>query len=145
MTDDDIDAVLEIERQSYARPWNREHFENEIQNPIAYTYTLRGLCNRRNRLAGYVVFWVVYGEAHILNLTITETLRRQGLGIHLMRKVLDMMKASLVDDVFLEVRKSNTAAIELYKKLNFKESYERKKYYGDEDALVMRLVFNENI
>jgi ribosomal-protein-alanine N-acetyltransferase len=62
-----------------------------------------------------------------------------------MRQVLEMMKASMVDDVFLEVRKSNVAAKELYRKLNFKESYERKKYYGDEDAVIMRLIFNEYI
>ncbi len=145
MAETDIDAVLEIERGSYDRPWTREHFEKELENPIAFLYSLTGEAGGESVFAGYVVFWVVYGEAHILNLTIAEQFRRRGLGLYVMHQVLDMMKASRVDDVFLEVRKSNFAAKELYRKLNFKESYERKKYYGDEDAIVMRLVFNEYI
>jgi ribosomal-protein-alanine N-acetyltransferase len=145
MTESDIDPVLDIERGAYDRPWVREHFEKELDNHIAYMYSLTGKHKGREVFAGYVVFWVVYGEAHILNLTIAKAFRRQGLGIYVMRKVLDMMKASQVDDVFLEVRKSNVPAKELYRKLNFKESYERKKYYGDEDAVIMRLIFNEYI
>jgi ribosomal-protein-alanine N-acetyltransferase len=145
MTESDIDPVLDIEREAYNRPWTREHFEKELDNHIAYMYSLTGKHKGREVFAGYVVFWVVYGEAHILNLTIAEAFRRQGLGVYVMRQVLEMMKASMVDDVFLEVRKSNVAAKELYRKLNFKESYERKKYYGDEDAVIMRLIFNEYI
>ncbi len=145
MAEKDIDLVLEIETEAYDRPWVREHFDREFENPIAYMYTVKGTFEGRETLAGYIVFWVVYGEAHILNITIKDGFRRQGLGLYLMLHVLDMMKANRVDDVFLEVRKSNRAALELYRKLNFKESYERKKYYGDEDAIVMRLVFNEYI
>ncbi len=145
MTETDIDAVLDIEREAYSRPWTGEHFAKELANPIAFLYSLTVESGGKKLFAGYVVFWVVYGEAHILNLTIAEQFRRRGLGLYVMHQVLDMMKTSQVDDVFLEVRKSNFAAKELYRKLNFKESYERKKYYGDEDAIVMRLVFNEYI
>ncbi len=141
MTPEDLEEVLSIEREAYKSPWSLAHFTRELDNPISFTYTLRTALENRDRLAGYVVFWVVYGEAHILNVTIRSGLRRLGLGTWLMHEVLSMMEKNMVADVFLEVRRSNGAAIALYKKLGFKETFERKNYYGDEDAMVLRLVF----
>ena len=51
------------------------------------------------------------------------------------------MRRNLVFEVFLEVRKSNAAARVLYRSFGFTEAFERKNYYGDEDAIVMTLVF----
>lgn len=141
MTSEDLEEVLSIEREAYKNPWSITHFARELENPVSFTYTLRGTRDNRDHLAGYVVFWVVYGEAHILNVTIRSDFRRRGLGTWLVREVLSMMEKNMVTDVFLEVRRSNNAAIALYKKLGFEETFERKNYYGDEDAMVLRLVF----
>jgi ribosomal-protein-alanine N-acetyltransferase len=141
VTPKDLEEVLSIEREAYKNPWSMANFVRELENPVSFTYTLRVARDNRDRLAGYVVFWVVYGEAHILNVTIRSGLRRQGLGTWLVREVLSMMEKNMVADVFLEVRRSNDAAIALYKKLGFEETFERKNYYGDEDAMVLRLVF----
>ncbi len=141
LTLEDLEEVLSIEREAYKSPWSMAHFERELDNPISFTYALRRAPGNKDRLAGYVIFWVVYGEAHILNVTIRSGLRRRGLGTWLMHEVLSMMEKNMVADVFLEVRRSNSAAMALYKKLGFKETFERKNYYGDEDAMVLRLVF----
>ena len=58
-----------------------------------------------------------------------------------MREALGRMRRNLVHEVFLEVRKSNRAARDLYGKFGFREAFERRKYYGDEDAIVMTLAF----
>ncbi len=141
MTPEDLEEVLSIEREAYKSPWSMANFAREFENPVSFTYTLRSTRDNRDQLAGYVVFWVVYGEAHILNVTIRSGLRRLGLGTWLVREVLSMMEKNMVADVFLEVRRSNNAAIALYKKFGFEETFERKNYYGDEDAMVLRLIF----
>ena len=83
------------------------------------------------------------GEAHILNLCVRETMRGRGIGRTLLRQLLDLAVEAGVEDVFLEVRPSNLAAIRLYQSLGFVQVGVRKGYYqaagGREDATVLRL------
>lgn len=142
MTPADLDEVVAIERASFAMPWTRDQFEREIENPISYSYTLMVRDEKgKEKLGAYIIFWIVYDEAHILDIAVRPGLRRRGIATWLFEKVVTMLRQAYVRGAFLEVRKSNRAAIELYRKFGFKESYERKNYYGDEDALVMTLVF----
>lgn len=140
MAAEDIDAVLDIERASFTNPWKRSMFESELRNPVSSAYTLKRDFGDDETVAAYIIFWVVQGEAHILDLAVHPDCRRRGLGEALLVAALDMMRTRLVFEVFLEVRKSNAPAIALYRKLGFKESFIRRNYYGDEDALVMTLV-----
>lgn len=137
MTQEDLNEVLAIEEVSFPNPWKRSMFTSELSNPVSYSYTIKSSYKGKKKVTAYIVFWVVHGEAHILDLAVHPDFRGIGLGEMLLRYALDKMCDSLVFEVFLEVRKSNRAAICLYKKLGFKEGFERKKYYGDEDAIVM--------
>jgi len=140
MTPADLEEVLPIERASFTMPWTRDQFEREIENPISYPYTVYVEGDEGEpRLGAYIIFWIVYGEAHILDIAVSPGLRRRGLGTWLFEQVMDMFREAYIKGAFLEVRKSNAPAIRLYKKFGFHESYERKRYYGDEDALVMTL------
>ena len=42
-----------------------------------------------------------------------------------------------IENITLEVSSNNISAINLYKKLNFKEVAIRKNYYNDSDAILM--------
>lgn len=141
MTAEDLEDVLDIERVSFPNPWSRNQFESELRNPVSFEYTLKVNAPGGSTLAAYIVFWVVHGEAHILNIAVKPAFRRQGAGRTLLAAALDMMQRNLVYEVFLEVRRSNRAARDLYRKFGFKEVFERKGYYGDEDAIVMTLEF----
>ncbi len=138
----DLDEVLAIERTAFERPWTREMFESELKNPVSHAYVLRGSYQGGRIIVAYIIFWVIHGEAHILDLAVDERLRRTGIGEMILRAALDKMYDNLVYEVYLEVRKSNEAALSLYRKLGFKDAFERKNYYGDEDAIVMTKVFN---
>ena len=136
----DLDEVLEIEQASFPRPWTRGMFESELRNPVSFSYTLKVRPqDGKEEIGGYVVLWVVHGEAHILNIAVNPKYRGRGIATRLMQLMLELMKRNLVYEVFLEVRVSNTAARDLYKRFGFRESFVRKKYYGDEDAIVMVL------
>ncbi|HEY4707910.1 MAG TPA: ribosomal protein S18-alanine N-acetyltransferase, partial [Thermodesulfobacteriota bacterium] len=81
----------------------------------------------------------VHGEAHILNIAVDPKFRGRGLATRLLSMMLQIMKRKMVYEIFLEVRVSNDAARELYRKFGFREAFIRKNYYGDEDAIVMIL------
>ncbi len=143
LVDEDIDEVLKIEEDSFPMPWSRNIFEKELRNPVSYA--LAGWLKKDSVdwLVAYVFFWIVQGEAHILNMTVRRDCRRRGLSTRLLNFTLQFMTEKGVEDIFLEVRRSNKAAISLYEKFGFKVFYERKKYYMDEDALVMGLSLSE--
>jgi ribosomal-protein-alanine N-acetyltransferase len=139
----DLDEVLEIERQSFPKPWTRSMFESELKNPVSSAIVLNAESGGKVVLAAYMVYWVVHGEAHILNIAVAPGFRRRGAAELLLGTALEQMRRNLVFEVFLEVRRSNEAARRLYGNFGFRESFERKNYYGDEDAIVMTLVFDE--
>jgi len=141
MTVEDLDEVLAIEQKSFPLPWTWAMFERELENPVSFSYTVRVRDGGGEALGAYIIFWIVYGEAHILDFAVHPDLRRRGLATWLLENIISRLREGSVIGIFLEVRKSNAPAIELYKKFGFKESYERKKYYGDEDALVMTFTF----
>lgn len=142
MTAEDIEEVMEIEVRSFPNPWSRAQFESELRNPVSFSYTVRAREGARERLAAYIIFWAVHGEAHVLNIAVHHDFRRKGVATWLMETALGIMKDNLVSEVYLEVRRSNAAARRLYYNLGFKEVFERKNYYGDEDAIVMRFAFD---
>jgi len=75
------------------------------------------------------------------NITIRERFRRRGYASLLVRQVFQTAQANLADNVTLEVRESNQAAVNLYHKLGFVLQGRRKRYYRQpvEDALIMTL------
>ena len=141
MSVEDLDGVLRVERASFPNPWSREQFAHELVNPVSRAYTINVGRDGGEELAGYLIFWVVHGEAHRLDIAVDPVFRRTGVARTLLAASLDMMRANMVFEVFLEVRRSNAAARALYRGFGFKEVYERKGYYGDEDAVVMGFSF----
>ena len=145
MTASDIDIVLEIEQKSFPKPWTRGMFESELRNPLSSAYTIKVSAASvegvlpPSRVVAYIVYWMVHGEAHIMNIAVDPSIRRRGLAKALLEVSLKRMRDNLIYEVFLEVRVSNEAARGLYKSFGFKESFERAGYYGDEDAIVMTL------
>ncbi len=140
MTEEDLTEVLTIERESFPQPWTRGFFEKELKNPVSHCYTERVTVDGVERLAAYMVIWIVHGEGHILNIAVAPELRRMGLAKRLLRFALDFMRDKGVADVLLEVRRSKVAPIKLYEGFGFERIYVRPRYYGDEDAVVMKLV-----
>ncbi|HAT15372.1 MAG TPA: ribosomal-protein-alanine N-acetyltransferase, partial [Microcoleaceae bacterium UBA11344] len=90
-------------------------------------------------LIGVGCLWAILEEAHIIMLAIHPSFQRQGLGQALLWALLKSACDRQLERSTLEVRSSNLAAVDLYKKFGFKEAGRRKRYYEDtgEDALVM--------
>jgi len=79
----------------------------------------------------------VLDEFHLGNLAVRPDFKGKGYGALILEQMLEYVKKRGCRTASLEVRASNLIAISLYHKYNFKEIAVRKKYYQDEDALVL--------
>jgi ribosomal-protein-alanine N-acetyltransferase len=88
---------------------------------------------------GFAGIWVMVDEAHITNIAMRESYRRQGVGELLLLSIIDMAIKLSAHYITLEVRASNTAAQSLYLKHGFRQTGLRRGYYTDnsEDAILM--------
>ena len=135
MCPQDVAQVMEIEERAYPFPWTDKIFIDCIEAGY-HCWVLE----RNQVMLGYVVFINAVGECHLLNICIDPELHNQGLGRKLLRQVLQAVRVDRVKCVFLEVRPSNTRAVQLYQSEGFNEVGVRQKYYptknGREDAII---------
>ena len=138
MAQADLPRVAALERESYVFPWNDQIFADCLR--VGYHCVV---VDTEAGVAGYAVLSMGAGEAHVLNLCISEALRRRGIGSRLLLTLLAHARDRGIRDAFLEVRRSNRGAIALYHELGFECVGQRRGYYqaqdGREDALVYRL------
>lgn len=127
-----------LDKQCFAIPWSEKAFEDEVNNKLAHYFIARD----GDEIAGYAGFWAVCGEGDITNVAVAAGYRRQHIGSRLLEAMLKKAADMRLELLTLEVRRSNTAAQNLYKKYGFKEIGMRKGYYSDnrEDAVIMTRV-----
>ena len=138
----DLGQVLAIEQTVHVAPWNEETF---------------GICFRSdyfgwvieldNKIIGFTIASLQAGECHILNLGVAREYQHKGWGRKLLEYALNHAKQQGIGIAYLEVRRSNSRAISLYRKMKFHLVGERKNYYqtvsGQEDALVFAMSLHE--
>lgn len=136
MTVDDLDDVLEVEVNSFATPWSRDAFFNELTKNQFANYLVAEV---GEKVVGYCGVWIIVDEAHITNIALLPDYRGMKLGEALLAKIMELAKNKGAVRVTLEVRVSNERAQNLYRKFGFVDGALRKQYYTDnlEDALVM--------
>ena len=88
-------------------------------------------------IVGYLDYSLIYDRMEIDKIKVEEEYQGKGIGTKLMSYLVSIAIENKVDNITLEVRKSNDKAIHLYKKFGFHEVAVRKYYYGDEDAILM--------
>lgn len=135
MTPEDLDSVLEIERASFPAPWSENMFLEEMRHRHSRLKVFR----QQGEIVGYVCFWEVLDEAHLLNIAVHPQKRGRGFGNRIMAHLEEICLRDGLKRIILEVARRNTAARGLYKKCGFNSIGFRKKYYAvvEDDALVM--------
>ncbi len=133
----DVDRVLEIEREGFQHPWSRELVERELDH--AWSRLLLAEDGPGGPVIGYIVFWIVHDEVHVLNVAASVAARRRGVGRALMVASEEEGLRHGARLSTLEVRRSNTPAISLYLALGYRQIGIRPNYYAEEreDAIVM--------
>lgn len=153
MTQAEVDVVAELEKASHSHPWSRGNLQDAVnhhhhahmlvsgpvEGELATWHTGAG-----DVLLGYSVAMMGVDEAHLLNITVAPTHRRQGWATVMMHALAVWAQGRGAHLLWLEVRASNTVAQALYASMGFEVVGVRKRYYAlnaqaREDAHVMRL------
>lgn len=149
-TMNDVEDIIKINKLSLPENYPYYFFVEHLReyNEAFYVAEIDG------KVVGYVMPRIEWGQSefslfpkfvrkgHIVSIAVLEPYRRKGIGEALMRATLKKMKEVYkAEEAYLEVRVSNYPAINLYKKLGFKEVKVLKHYYADgEDAYLMAVV-----
>jgi [ribosomal protein S18]-alanine N-acetyltransferase len=131
----DLPAVLAVERRAFDTPWSLAMFVLELSKPS-------GIClaaEDADGLAGYLVCARYDDVWHLMNVAVHPDRRRRGIATELIEKLFE--EAGPGARFTLEVRVSNSPAIEMYRRFGFRSAGRRRRYYHDngEDALIMWL------
>ena len=112
--------------------------EERLREDIARPWTRAWVARTETRVVGYLLSWHVADELHILQVAAAPEHRRRGIGRALVDRALAYAAREHVRLVLLEVRRSNGAAIALYRRVGFVATHVRRGYYADgEDAVEM--------
>lgn len=157
MRAEDIAAVVQLDRLSFATPWSTSAFRHEVLDS-RYSYMLilerasavvgqqrdwrawRPGRRSTEQPTGYGGLWVIEDEGHISTLAVQPRERGQRLGELILTALIQRALAAGAGYIVLEVRLSNHIAQALYRKYDFAIVERRPRYYADsEDAFTMRL------
>lgn len=131
----DLKEVLEIERASLPTCWTLDSYERLVRSPGNICI----VAETGKDIAGYVTGFFILESGDIYNLAVSQKFRRRGIGKKLLIEAISRCKDNGVINIFIEARRSNTRAYNLYKSAGFLPVSIRKNYYTNpvEDAITM--------
>lgn len=145
---DDLNAVLEVQNAcDLAAGWSHRDYENLASDPRGLILVAESDDPFHAKILGFSVFYQLGEEAELWNIAVAPRFRRQGVAKSLLRETLRRLSNNGAKRILLEVRGSNTAAIELYHSLGFTLLARRRDYYYNprEDALVLTRELLSNV
>jgi ribosomal-protein-alanine acetyltransferase len=134
----DLPEVLRIERDTFPDPWTPQSLADSL---LPGPMRALAAVDAAGKVVGYAMGLVIAPEAEVLNLAVAADQRGRGTGRALLLALLEVVRGAGATQAFLEVRRSNDAAIALYRAVGFESLGLRRSYYErpKEDALTMRL------
>jgi len=136
----EMDEICQLEMENNPYPWGVRQIRESLERDITF------VALRNSKIMGFVIFYDSFDSLELLLVVTSKLIRRQGVAKELIKLGLSYARSQpLIEKCMLEVRASNTAAIELYKALGFMECGLRKNYYNNgksrEDALLFTFEF----
>ena len=117
--------------------WTFNVLEQEFNNNNT-TYIV---AKENNLVVGFAGLLMIVDEANVMNIVTKKDKRNSGIGTLLLEKLIEIAKEKKSTSITLEVNEKNIPAINLYKKLQFKEVGVRKKYYDNTDSAILMTLY----
>ena len=132
-----IRKIMPIEQQVYPRPWTPQVFVEELEQArVGKRHYLVGTIG--DELVGYGGLLYVEKDAHVTNIAVDPMWRSRGIATELLLDLAWEANRRGCEAMTLEVRHTNVAAQQLYRRFGFVPAGVRKKYYENrDDAIVM--------
>lgn len=132
MQKSDLD-VLQDSLNEFDDFWNFNVLKSEFENDDSCLY----LAKMDEDIVGFFALKMGPFEIDIMNIVVRKDMRNKKIGTCLMEKIIEIFDKSKKEKINLEVNENNISAIKLYEKFGFEKVGIRKKYYGDDDAILM--------
>ena len=97
------------------------------------------VCNDATKVIGYLISEIILDEVHLYKIVVSKKNQKNKVGSKLLMSMIEECQKLNKIRVCLEVNSQNRNAINLYKKFGFLNVGNRKKYYGNNDAILMDL------
>lgn len=132
-----IRKIMPIEQQVYPRPWTAQVFVEELEQVrVGKRHYLVGTIG--DELVGYGGLLYIENDAHVTNVAVHPMWRSRGIATELLLDLAWEANRRGCEAMTLEVRHTNVAAQQLYRRFGFVPAGVRKKYYENrDDAIVM--------
>ena len=128
MSEADLDEVSAIEAATFPDPWPRQALAHEaLHNPVCSSFVIEA----KDEVVGYAFCWVIFEQAHLINIAVAPARRGKGHGEALLVHVLRHARAQGAEVMHLEVRETNPEAVALYQKYGFAILGRSARYYSD--------------
>lgn len=130
----DIEAISEMEKRFFGQPWSPASIATYAEKGS----TIFVVAKDAEKVVGYAALMCVLNEGNLVSIAVEEEYRKIGIATEILDILYEDAIGRGVNEINLEVRRSNQSAIELYKKEEFKFIGERKDFYSNpkEDALL---------
>ncbi|MCQ2398985.1 MAG: GNAT family N-acetyltransferase [Clostridia bacterium] len=135
ITFDDVKAISVMHENNFRDHWKEEMLASTLSNG---NFVGGKITDEKGEILSTVGFTYCLDEGELLFAVTEKNARGKGYAFLLLNKYFEKLSLLGVKNVFLEVRESNTPAINLYLKAGFKKISERKKYYGEETAFIYK-------
>lgn len=130
MTAADLDAVMCVETAVYPFPWTRGNFADSLTPQ----YVAQVLTDREGAVVGYFIAMPGVEEMHLLNVSLAPKVQGRGLSLLLLDALVSSCRDNGAQLLWLEVRPSNTRAVQVYERYGFYPIARRRDYYPSVDA-----------
>ena len=140
--EEDVRQIHEIEKLCFAMPWSEESILHDVKENVVARWLVYD--DGAGNVLAYAGMWFVLDEAHVCNVAVHPDHRRKGYGLRIFQALEALAMENSMAMMTLEVRRSNSAAQNLYHACGFLDVGYRKRYYEDnkEDALIMYKEFH---
>lgn len=114
--------------------WTPNILKSELENELS-RYIVAKI---DDEIVGFAGVIILLDDSEITNIVTKKTMRKKGIGKHLLEKLIEISKEENKTEISLEVNEINEPAIRLYEKFGFEIVGRRKKYYNRvNDAIIM--------
>jgi ribosomal-protein-alanine N-acetyltransferase len=138
----DTTGVYAVERECFTDPYPSKYLDALIKMERDRFF----VADEDGKIVGYALATASGRDGHIVSVAVNLGCRRRGMGTALLSAVTRRLVEEGVEDIHLEVRKGNRAAISFYERMGFRAFSEITHYYTDgEDALVLKRMIESSL
>ncbi|MEB3073364.1 ribosomal protein S18-alanine N-acetyltransferase [Parvimonas sp. C2] len=130
---EDVFDILSMDEKYFSNNFDEKFYLEYIKNQRVI------VAENEKHIVGYILFNQILDEAEIYKIVVLKDFRKKQIAFKIFEFLLNELKKNNVKKIFLEVRKSNIPAINLYIKCGFIEIREIVDYYSNpkENGIMM--------